>query len=109
LSYRVAYHPEARRERDRLPPGERAAIAAAVEKLVSEGPNLRHPHQSNIQGAQDLRELRPRAGRSSWRPLYRRIGPDAFVIAAIAPEAKSDRRRFNRAVETAERRLGQVG
>ena len=89
VTYAVRYPPEAEAERDRLPRNERLAIATAVEKLETFGPNLPSPHQSKVMGAIDLRELRPRAGRSPWRPLYRRVAEDTFVIAAIAPEAQA--------------------
>lgn len=37
-----------------------------------------------LQGAEarGLRELRPRQGRSDWRPIYARIG-DVYVIHAV--------------------------
>jgi hypothetical protein len=54
-----------------------------------------------------VRELRPRGGRSPWRPLYRRIG-DVFVVLAVGPEAQNDRRGFDRAVSAAEERLGEL-
>jgi len=60
-------------------------MAHAVDKLVALGPTLPFPHQSSVQGVADLRELRPRAGRSRWRAFYRRIG-DVFVVAAVGPE-----------------------
>jgi hypothetical protein len=41
VTYAVLYHPEAEAERDRLPRNERLAIATAVEKLETFGPNLR--------------------------------------------------------------------
>src|SRR2546426_9195889 len=75
---RSSLSPEAEAERDRLPRNERLAIATAVEKLETFGPNLPSPHQSKVMGAIDLRELRPRAGRSPWRPLYRRVAEDTF-------------------------------
>jgi hypothetical protein len=37
--------------------------------------------------------------------LYRRVGGDVFVLAAIAPEAEVDRRRFDKAVQVATSRL----
>jgi hypothetical protein len=107
-TYAVLYHPEAEAERDRLPRNERLAIATAVEKLETFGPNLPSPHQSKVMGAIDLRELRPRAGRSPWRPLYRRVAEDTFVIAAIAPEAQARRRGFQQAARRAERRLKEL-
>jgi hypothetical protein len=90
----------------RLPPGEAVAVQHAIEKLEVVGDLLRFPHQSKVQGA-DLRELRPRGGRSPWRALYRRVG-DLLVVAAIAPEALVDRQGFQRAIQTAERRLGEL-
>jgi hypothetical protein len=79
----------------------------AVEKLVALGPLLPFPHQSDVRGVEDLRELRPRAGRSVWRSLYRRIG-SVFVIGAVGPEAKSDKRGFDRAAMEAVVRLRTI-
>jgi hypothetical protein len=79
----------------------------AVEKLQALGPTLPFPHQSAVRGAGDLRELRPRAGRSRWRAFYRRIG-DVFVIAAVGPEAEADRRGFEAATGSASTRLQNI-
>jgi hypothetical protein len=54
-----------------------------------------------------LRELRPRAGRSPWRVLYRRVG-QVFVLAAIGPEAESDHRGFDQAARHAGSRLDEL-
>ena len=107
--WEVRYHPKALDERDKLTVQERAAIAKAVEKLNLFGPNLPHPHQSAVRGsgAEGIRELRPRAGWSRWRPLYGRVG-DVFVILAVGPEAQTDRRRFAGAVRAAKERLVDV-
>jgi hypothetical protein len=91
----------------RLPKLERTAVIRAVEKLEAFGPQLGYPHTSAVRGHAGLRELRPRAGRSPWRVLYRRVGP-AFVLAAIGPEALSDHRGFDQAAVRAEARLDQV-
>ncbi|WP_433116471.1 type II toxin-antitoxin system RelE/ParE family toxin [Micromonospora sp. CA-246542] len=103
----VLYHPEAMVERDALPAAERAAIDHAVEKLESLGPNLGYPHSSNVPSAVNLRELRPRGGRSRWRAFYSGVGA-AFVIGAIGPEAGVHRRGFARAVVAAEERIKDV-
>lgn len=68
---------------------------------------LGYPHTSAVRGAQGLRELRPRAGRSAWRALYRQIG-QVFVVAAIGPEAQCGPRGFDRAVRRALERLSKV-
>ncbi len=47
-----------------LPVKERVAVMHAVEKLAAVGPALPFPHQSNVKGAERLRELRARSGRS---------------------------------------------
>jgi hypothetical protein len=57
---------------------------------------------------QGFRELRPRAGRSRWRPIYRRVNPSTFVIFAVAPEAEIDSRWYNAAVGRAVERSGQL-
>lgn len=103
----VLYHPDAEDELTRLPTRERVAVVNAVEKLVVMGERLPFPHSSNVEGADRLRELRPRAGRSPWRGLYRRIA-NVMVIGAIGPEAESDPKGFRRAVRNAERRLAQI-
>lgn len=105
--WEVLYNPDAEVERSKLPAQERVAVENAVEKLKVLGPALPFPHQSGVRGAEGLRELRPRAGKSPWRPLYSRVG-DVFVILAVGPEAKTDRRGFNRAVDAAERRLAEI-
>lgn len=90
-----------------LPPRELVALSNAVENLKAMGPNLPAPHQSNVEGAESLRELRPRAGRSPWRGFYRRIG-DVFVIAAVGPEAQENRRWFAQTVVAAQQQLDEV-
>lgn len=103
----VRYLDEAKAERDRLPAGERVAIQHAVEKLEALGPQLPYPRSSDVRNAPRLRELRPRAGRSRWRPLYARVGQE-FVIAAIAPDGETDPRRFAKACAVAGERLAKV-
>ena len=103
----VVFHPEAEAELDALPVKERVAVMHAVEKLAAVGPALPFPHQSNVKGAERLRELRPRGGRSPWRPLYGRVA-DTFVVVAVGPEALVDPRRFRRAVAAATKRLDEI-
>lgn len=82
----------------------------ALEKLKAAGPRLVHPHSSAVRGVtgKGFRELRPRAGRSCWRPIYRRATPDTFVIVAVAPEARIDQRGFDAAVGRAAERFSQI-
>jgi len=104
----VYLHPDAEVELGKLPTTERQAAANAVIKLRAIGPNVGYPHSSRLRGvAHDLRELRPRQGRSPWRAFYARVG-DGFVVAAIGPEANQDRRGFDRAVKAAIVRLMDV-
>jgi hypothetical protein len=103
----IAYLPEAEQERAALPKSERAALINADAKLAAFGPLLGYPHTSAVRGAEGLRELRPRAGRSAWRALYRQVG-DVFVVAAVGPEAQSDPRGFDRAARLAQQRLATV-
>src|SRR5258708_12202354 len=92
----VAYLPEAEQERAALPKAEQAALINADAKLGAYGPQLGYPHTSAVRDADRLRELRPRAGRSAWRALYRQ-GGEGFGVAAVGPEALSDARGFERA------------
>ena len=103
----VVFLPEAEAERAKLPAAERLAVDNAVAKLEHLGPDLPYPHSSSVQGAEGIRELRPRAGRSPVGPLYARVG-GTFVVAAIAPEAQHDPRGFRRACQAAGQRLGDV-
>jgi hypothetical protein len=106
----VAYLPEAEQERANLPNAERAALINADAKLSAYGPKLGYPHTSAVSAVRDadrLRELRPRAGRSTWRALYRQIG-EVLVVAAVGPDAQSDPRGFERAVRQALRRLADL-
>ena len=107
MVWEVRYHDEAEQERNALQATERVALEHATDKLATFGPQLPFPHQSRVQSVKDLRELRPRAGRSAWRALYRRLS-DVFVIAAVGPEAQSDPRGFRRAMTSALRRLQEV-
>lgn len=103
----VVYHPAYEAEWRRLAPAERAALAAAVDKLRADS-QLGFPHTSLVRGGKaGIRELRPRRGRSPWRALYRRVG-EVIVVLAVAPEAEHDRRGFGRALAEAERRLNEV-
>jgi hypothetical protein len=97
----VLWHPGADGERDQSwPAAEKVAMLHAVQKLEAAGPRLGHPHSSAVQGdvGKSFRELRPRAGRSRWRPIYHRVGPSTFVILAVGPEAQIDRHGFDAAV-----------
>jgi hypothetical protein len=107
MMWDVRYLGEGEQERLGLPKLERNALIHAVEKLEAFGPQLGYPHTSAVQGFAGLRELRPRAGRSPWRALYRRVG-DVFVIAAVGPEAGSDQRGFNQAARRAVTRLADL-
>jgi hypothetical protein len=109
--YRAVWHPEAEAERDASwPPEETVAMLHAVQKLEAMGPRLGSPHSSAVQGdvGQGLRELRPRAGRGRWRPIYRRVSPSTFVILAVAREAQINSRGFDAAVRRAVERFGQL-
>lgn len=109
--YFVRWHPDALSERDASwPPREQVAILHAAQKLEAEGARLSHPHSSAVQGdvGKGLRELRPRGGRSRWRPIYRQVAPDTFLILAVAPEAEIDRAGFDAAVGRANKRLDQL-
>ena len=109
--YEVLWHPAADTERAAVSDAaERTAIQHAREKLEVLGPRLGSPHSSAISGedGSGLRELRPRAGRSRWRPIYRQISPGAFVILAVAPEALIDNRGFDQKVRNARRRLEEL-
>ena len=109
--YEVLWHPDADAERAAIQDAaERTAIQHAREKLEVLGPRLGSPHSSAISGedGSGLRELRPRAGRSRWRPIYRQISPGAFVILAVAPEALIDNRGFDQKVRNARRRLEEL-
>lgn len=107
----VAWHPKALDEKNAIEDAtERAAIAHVIEKLEVDGPALRSPHQSGVMGeaGSGLRELRPRRGRSRWRPLYRRADETSFAILAIGPEAQIDNAGYARAVRLAKQRLKRL-
>lgn len=103
----VRWLPDAETERELArPEGEIQAMWNVIEKLMSEGARLRFPHTSAVAGSplEGLRELRPRAGRSRWRPLYIQVEKTEFLILTVAPEAQIDKRGFRAAVERAEAR-----
>ena len=109
--YVVIWHPGAAGERDSSSPAaEKVAMLHAAQKLEAAGTRLGHPHSSVVQGelGQGFRELRPRAGRSRWRPIYRRVSPSTFAILAVGPEAQIDSRGFDAAVARAVEQFGQL-
>jgi hypothetical protein len=88
--------------------------SVALRPKTRSGPSrsrLGHPHSSAVQGevGKGFRELRPRAGRSRWRLIYRRVSPSSFAILAVGPEAQIDRRGFDGAVGRAVERYGDLG
>ena len=87
-----------------MPEAEQDAMRNAVSKLEAAGDTLGFPHSSRVRGAVDLRELRPRAGRSPWRAFYRRVAEE-MIVAAFGTEAGVDPVRFARAVAAATQRL----
>lgn len=99
----VELSPDAANELRALPAAERRAVVNALEKLRSAGTQLGHPHSSQVRGT-NLRELRPRAGRSPWRAIYRQFG-NTLIILAIAPEAHHDSRGFDRGITAAQQRF----
>jgi hypothetical protein len=104
----VLWHPAADTERAAISDAaERVAIQHVREKLQAIGPRLGTPHSSAVRGEKGsgLRELRPRAGRSRWRPIYRRVQPGIFVILAVAPEAQIDKHGFDEIVRRARQHL----
>jgi phage-related protein len=84
--------------------GEIKALLNAVEKLRALGEQLVPPHMKPLggEGAGGLRELRPRQGRSDWRPIYMRIGHRAYVVLAVG---KHD--EFEKLVARAQARAAQ--
>jgi hypothetical protein len=109
--WEVAWHPKALNEKNAIEDvAERVAIAHVIEKLEVDGPALRSPHQSGVMGEEGsgLRELRPRRGRSRWRPLYRRADEALFAILAIGPEAEIDKASYAKAVRLARQRLKRL-
>lgn len=101
------YQAEAVAEREALVPREKAALINAEAKLAVLGPKLPYPHSSAVKGADRLRELRPRGGRSPWRALYRQIGNE-FVFGAVGPEAEADPSGFAATCRRAEARLALI-
>ncbi len=109
--FEVLWHPEAVQERDEIKDaGERVAIMTAEEKLRQLGRYLPAPHSRAVEGEEGrgLRELRPRGGKSRWRPLYRQIGPETFVILAVAPEVETDPVGYSRTVRHAQERFAEL-
>ncbi len=105
--WEVRFMPEAQQERGKLPAAERNALDNAVLKLENIGPALGYPHTSDVRATPNLRELRPRQGRSPWRALYRQAG-SVFVIAAVCSEAESDPRGFSKGCAAAIARLEEL-
>ena len=107
----VAWHLKALDEKNAIEDvAERVAVAHVIEKLEVDGPALRSPHQSAVMGEDGsvLRELRPRRGRSRWRPIYRRMEERLFAVLAVGPEAEIDKAGYAKAVRLARQRLKRL-
>lgn len=100
-------HPDGGAELSKLPVRELLAMDSAFDNCGLSGQLLGSPHTSAVKAADNIRELRPRQGRSPWRSFYRRIG-QALVVGAIGPESSADPQGFDRAVRSAEQRLNDV-
>lgn len=110
-AWEVLWHPKALEEKNAIEDSsERVAIQHVIEKLQVDGVGLRAPHQSAVMGEEGsgLRELRPRRGRSRWRPLYRQVGEKRFAILAVAPESEVDSAGYDTGVRSAKRRLSKL-
>lgn len=68
---------------------DRVAIFNAIDKLRQLGEQLIPPHMKPLKGPGALRELRPRQGRTDWRPIYARRG-DVYVVLAVDRHANFD-------------------
>ena len=86
---------------------ELAAIRNVVSKLKVLGIGLAFPHCSALQGpgCDGFWELRPRAGRSPWRPIFRRTEARLFVVYAVGPDAAVNKKRFRRSIIDARKRF----
>jgi hypothetical protein len=111
VRWKVAWHPKALEEKNAIEDAaERVAIAHVIEKLEVDGPALRSPHQSAVMGDEGsgLRELRPRRGRSRWRPIYRRVEERLFAVLSVGPEAEIDEAGYASAARLAKQRLKRL-
>ena len=96
---------DAEHELEQLSTSEEVAVRTVMAKLEAMGSKLGFPHQSAIRGVENLREMRPRSGRSPTRAFYSQTGAEQFHVCAIGPEASVDPRGFNRSVRQAKQRL----
>ncbi len=109
---RIRMHPGFRDELATLGRSDRReanAIGHALHVLSEQGGRLGYPWTSAVRGKRGsgLRELRPRAGRSAHRVLYR-VAPNRVDALALAPEAGNDQRGFAHAVEHARARAHAI-
>lgn len=80
---------------------ERAGILGAVAMLSRNGHRMTMPHARAVASTRGLYELRPKGGRSKYRPLYVAVDDVTFVVLAIAPESQTDGNGFRRAIDRA--------
>ena len=68
---------------------ERKAILNVIDKLRQLGSQLVPPHMKSLSGETGLFELRPRQGRSTSRPIYKRSDDD-YIVLAVSKDHQSD-------------------
>jgi hypothetical protein len=90
-------------------PREHRAVTRTISRLLQFGDALRFPDSSSAPSSsvRGLRELRPRRGRSRWRPLYM-ITAGGIQFAVLDPEATRDPVGYRRAVDRAAQRLSEM-
>jgi hypothetical protein len=82
---------------------DQAAIAATVDRLIGQGPNLRFPHSSGINNSRHshMRELRIQSGGKPLRVFYA-FDPRRSAILLIGGDKTGDDRFYERMIPVAD-------
>ncbi len=108
MNWEIEFTDEFERWWDSLSEAEQMSIATSVSLLGDQGPNLRHPNSSGINGSRHthMRELRTQHAGRPYRTLYA-FDPRRMAILLIGGDKTGDDRWYEVHVPIADKLYDQ--
>jgi len=104
MAWDVEYTDELRAWWDTLTESQQDDVAAVVQVLMDEGPHLRFPHSSGVEGSthRHMRELRVQSGGRPLRIFYA-FDPRRIAILLLGGDKTGDARFYDTFIPRADR------